>query len=130
MPILMMTSDAIAHVVMCASVLMIVALTFERHFAICNPHKYRIHLRTTARWKHLAMYIAPVTAMSFFFNIPMFINLQVRTSELSGVIGKLNRLDQLTLSTVLNLTMKIGWLSWGLMGSKMTCIETHRPYNR
>ena len=111
MPILMMTSDAIAHVVMCASVLMIVALTFERHFAICNPHKYRIHLRTTARWKHLAMYIAPVTAMSFFFNIPMFINLQVRTSELSGVIGKLNRLDQLTLRTVLNLTMKIGWFS-------------------
>ena len=70
-------SDAIAHVVMCASVLMIVALTFERHFAICNPHKYRIHLRTTARWKHLAMYIAPVTVFSVFFNIPLFINLQV-----------------------------------------------------
>ena len=33
-------SDAIAHVSMCASVLMIVSLTFERHFAICNPHKW------------------------------------------------------------------------------------------
>lgn len=78
MPVLTKCSDAVAHVSMCASVLMIVALTFERHFAICNPHKYRIHLRTTPRWKHLAMYIAPVTIFSLFFNIPMFINLQRR----------------------------------------------------
>ena len=73
--------EVFAHISMCASVLMIVALTFERHFAICNPHKYRIHLRTTARWKHLCAYIAPVTAMSLFFNVPMFINLQRRWME-------------------------------------------------
>ena len=40
--------------------------------------RYRIHLRTVSRWRHLAMYIAPVTVCSLFFNIPMFINLQVK----------------------------------------------------
>ena len=40
--------------------------------------RYRIHLRTVSRWRHLAMYIAPVTVCSLFFNIPMFINLQVQ----------------------------------------------------
>jgi hypothetical protein len=30
-----------AHVSMCASVFMMVALTLERHFAICSPHAYR-----------------------------------------------------------------------------------------
>ena len=30
--------DAFGQAVMCASVLMIVALTFERHFAIRAPH--------------------------------------------------------------------------------------------
>ena len=33
------------QVFMAASVFMIVAFTFERHFAICNPHTYRIHIR-------------------------------------------------------------------------------------
>ena len=42
-------SSVISNFPMVASVLMIVALTFERHFAICNPHKYRIHLRTVPR---------------------------------------------------------------------------------
>ena len=42
------------------------------------PFRYRIHLRTVSRWRHLAMYIAPVTVCSLFFNIPMFINLQVQ----------------------------------------------------
>ena len=41
--------SVVSNVPMVASVLMIVALTFERHFAICNPHKYRIHLRTVPR---------------------------------------------------------------------------------
>ena len=31
--------DTFAQVSMCASVLMIVALTFERHFAIRSPHR-------------------------------------------------------------------------------------------
>ena len=31
--------DVFAHVSMCASVLMIVALTCERHFAIDSPHQ-------------------------------------------------------------------------------------------
>ena len=43
-----------------------------------SPHLYRIHIRTTPPWKHLSYYIVPVTFLSFFFNIPMFINLQVR----------------------------------------------------
>ena len=67
-----------SQVAMCLSVLMIVAFTFERHFAICSPHRYRIHIRTTPPWKHLCYYIVPVTLLSFFFNIPMFMNLQVR----------------------------------------------------
>ena len=37
--------DVFAHVSMCASVLVTVAFTFERHFAICSPHQYRIHIR-------------------------------------------------------------------------------------
>ena len=59
---------------MCISVFMMVALTLERHFAICSPHAYRIHIRTTARYKHLAMYIIPVTILAIFFNIPMLLN--------------------------------------------------------
>ncbi len=36
--------NIMAHVSMCASVLLIVAFTFERHFAIRSPHQYRIHI--------------------------------------------------------------------------------------
>jgi hypothetical protein len=57
---------------------MMVALTLERHFAICSPHAYRIHIRTTRRCKHLAMYIIPVTALAIFCNVPMFLNVQVK----------------------------------------------------
>jgi hypothetical protein len=32
----------IDHVSMCGSVFMMVALTLERHFAICSPHAYRL----------------------------------------------------------------------------------------
>ena len=64
------------HVTMCASVLMIVALSHERYFAICSPHAYRIHLRSVQRWKHLAKYIVPVLILSVFFNVPIFINLK------------------------------------------------------
>eukprot|EP00094_Tigriopus_californicus_P000295 TCALIF_00285-PA protein Name:"Similar to FR FMRFamide receptor (Drosophila melanogaster)" AED:0.21 eAED:0.21 QI:91/0.57/0.37/0.62/0.57/0.75/8/0/476 len=67
--------DVLAQVSMCSSVLMIVAFTFERHFAICSPHQYRIHICTTPPWKHLSYYVVPVTLLSFFFNIPMFMNL-------------------------------------------------------
>ena len=73
--------DVCAHVSVCASVFMVVALSFERHFAICSPHAYRIHLRTTDRWKHLTMYILPVTLLALIVNIPMFVNLQVRKSK-------------------------------------------------
>ena len=31
--------DVFAHISLCASVLMVVALTFERHFAITSPHQ-------------------------------------------------------------------------------------------
>ena len=67
-------ADLVALVSMCTSVFMMVALTLERHFAICSPHAYRIHIRTTPRWKHLAMYIVPVTALAIFFNVPMLLN--------------------------------------------------------
>ena len=62
---------------MCASILMLVALTWERHFAICSPHQYRIHIRTTPRWRHLCRYFIPVMLCSILFNIPTFINIEV-----------------------------------------------------
>ncbi len=65
-----------SHISMCASVLMIVALSHERYFAICSPHAYRIHLRTVSRWRHLAKYIGPVLLVSVICNIPMLINLK------------------------------------------------------
>ena len=46
----------IDHVSMCGSVFMMVALTLERHFAICSPHAYRIHLRITPRSVNLQKY--------------------------------------------------------------------------
>ena len=70
--------NVLGHVSVCASIFMIVALSYERHFAICSPHAYRIHLRTVPRWKHLINYIVPVILVAVVFNIPMFINLQVR----------------------------------------------------
>ena len=59
---------------MTASVLMLVSLTWERHFAICYPHQYRIRIRTIPLWRHLARYIVPVVVLSFVLNIPKFIN--------------------------------------------------------
>lgn len=38
--------DVIDHVSMCGSVFMMVALTLERHFAICSPHAYRYCYKT------------------------------------------------------------------------------------
>ena len=55
-------------------VLMLVSLTWERHFAICYPHQYRIRIRTIPLWRHLAQYIVPVVVLSFVLNIPTFIN--------------------------------------------------------
>ena len=74
-----------ALVSMCTSVFMMVALTLERHFAICSPHAYRIHIRTTARCKHLAMYIVPVLVLANFFNVPMLLNIEVSTFFLDNV---------------------------------------------
>lgn len=68
-------SDVMSQVFMTASILMLVALTWERHFAICSPHQYRIHIRTTSKWRHLTRYFVPVTFFSFFFNIPAFFNM-------------------------------------------------------
>ena len=65
---------ALAQVMMTASVLMLVSLTWERHFAICYPHQYRIRIRTIPLWRHLARYIVPVVVLSFVLNIPTFIN--------------------------------------------------------
>ena len=64
-----------SHISLCASVLMIVALSHERYFAICSPHIYRIHMRSVSRWKHLAKYIVPVVLVSIICNIPMLINI-------------------------------------------------------
>jgi hypothetical protein len=84
--------DVCTQLSVCASVFMVVALSFERHFAICSPHAYRIHLRTTDRWKHLTMYIVPVIGLSLFLNIPMFVNLQVK------LLKKVHRSDACRLS--------------------------------
>ncbi len=39
--------------------------------------QYRIRIRTTKWWKHLAIYVVPVSILSVVFNIPMFFNLKV-----------------------------------------------------
>ena len=67
-------AKALGQVMMTASVLMLVSLTWERHFAICYPHQYRIRIRTIPLWRHLARYIVPVVVLSFVLNIPTFIN--------------------------------------------------------
>ena len=73
-------ATVLAKVFMCASILMLVALTWERHFAICSPHQYRIHIRTTPRWRHLCRYFIPAMLCSILFNIPTFINIEVCTA--------------------------------------------------
>ena len=57
-----------------------------------SPHAYRIHLRITPRWKHLTMYILPVTLMAIFVNIPLFVNLlQVRNFPSNSTISERER---------------------------------------
>ena len=80
LPDITMVANAFGQVFMTASVFMVVALTYERHFAICSPHRYRIHIRTTPWWKHLAFYVVPVTVASILFNIPSFLNIEVSPS--------------------------------------------------
>jgi hypothetical protein len=75
-------TGAFGQVFMSASIFMLVTLTYERHFAICSPNRYRIHILTTSRWKHLALYVVPVTILSFLFNIPTFLNLDVSTKDM------------------------------------------------
>ena len=81
-------TDICAHISVCASVFMVVALTFERHFAICSPHAYRIRLRTTERWKHLFWYIAPVILLAIICNIPLMINLLKVTNLISILMNR------------------------------------------
>ena len=70
-------ADVLTQVWMCASIFMMVAITMERHFAICSPHQYRIHLILTPKWKHLVRYVGPAIMASFLFNIPAFFNMEV-----------------------------------------------------
>jgi len=79
-----------SHISLCASVLMIVALSHERYFAICSPHIYRIHMRSVSRWKHLAKYIVPVVLVSIICNIPMLINIIDREILKNPIYVKVN----------------------------------------
>ena len=75
-----------------------------------STFQYRVHLRLTKWWKHLAYYIVPVTFLSFFFNIPLFINLKVKQG---------NSFDTKLKSKVLYLHRDHGWKMWRI--SKSIC---------
>ena len=67
--------DVFAHVSLCASVLMIVALTCERHFAICSPHavsflfyELRIHI-STIFIVHSTKYIFQFCSIEYIFEL-------------------------------------------------------------
>ena len=70
-------AEICSRVSICASVLMVVALSYERQFAICWPHTYRINLKIVPRWRHLMKFIGPVIICSLVFNLPIFLNTQV-----------------------------------------------------
>ena len=69
--------NVLGQIFLCASVFMIVGISCERRFAICSPHAYRIHVKTTPLWKHLMMYLTPVLSGAIAFNIPYIINVTV-----------------------------------------------------
>jgi len=83
-------TDICGHISVCSSVFMIVALTFERHFAICSPHAYRIRLRTTKRWKHLFWYVVPVITLAAICNIPLIVNLLKTDLKKNALYVKIN----------------------------------------
>ena len=72
-------AEICSRVSICASVLMVVALSYERQFAICWPHTYRINLKIVPRWRHLMKFIGPVILCSLVFNLPIFLNTQVNS---------------------------------------------------
>ena len=72
------TAEICSRVFICASVLMVIALSYERQFAICMPHTYRINLKTVPRWRHLMKYIGPVIFCSLAFNLPIFLSMKVK----------------------------------------------------
>ena len=57
-----------------ASVFMIISISLERRFAVCQPHVYRIHIKTTPLWKHLGLYLGPVLTAAVLLNLPYFLN--------------------------------------------------------
>ena len=72
-----------------ASVFMVITLSYERQFAICYPHSYRIHLKIIPRWRHLVQYVAPVIIFSMVFNLPIFLSMEENLKR-SPIFIKMN----------------------------------------
>ena len=69
-------AEMISRLSLSASVFMVIALSYERQFAICYPHSYRINLKIVPRWRHLVKYISPVIVFSVVFNLPIILSME------------------------------------------------------
>ena len=64
------------HVLMCSSIYMTIALSFERYQALTNPVGYRNRGSTSMR-KRLLFYVLPILAFSTLYYVPKFLELDV-----------------------------------------------------
>ena len=67
----------LTHVSKVGSVFTTLAVSLERYFAVCHPLWIRI------RKAHPGMYIVLVTVFAFLFNIPKFLEFEVRNINYS-----------------------------------------------
>ena len=81
-----------ALIAISASTFMTVAIAHERYFAVRDPLKYSQYMKTPGvQARRLRIYLATVIAISVLFNVPHFLELEVRYIDSSNTNSTTSR---------------------------------------
>ena len=81
------------NIILCSSIFLVLAITFERFLAVCHPYSYRIAAATQSISGRVSKLVVPVFAIAVIINIPKFFETKLIFSmvsfyEFSKVSGK------------------------------------------